>query len=224
MSKEDIFNYFYTNSTNLGITTILYIMVAAFLIATLICATYYFSFRGTAYNNKLNTSLLMITLISTIIMLMISSNIVISLGMVGALSIVRFRTAMKDSRDTVYLFWAMTEGLCVGSQNFKLAIVTTLFMAILLLALSYLPKIWHKYLLVVTGGKVAMDLLALNQKLDEKTLWHKLRTTSKDEQQQEAVFELVTRREWPPDLLDEILSISGIQTANVVMQAGETVG
>ena len=86
-----------------------------------------------------------------IIMLMISSNIVISLGMVGALSIIRFRTAIKDSRDTVFIFWAITEGLCVGSQNFKLSIITTLFLAILMLIIGFIPKLYSKYLIVIVA-------------------------------------------------------------------------
>lgn len=136
MSKEEIFNYFYTNSVNLGAKQIITIMLSGVLIAAIIYATYYISYRGVSYNSRFNWSLTAILLIAVVIMLMISSNIVISLGMVGALSIVRFRTAVKDSRDTVFIFWAIAEGLCVGSRNLKLALITTLFIAVILLLTS----------------------------------------------------------------------------------------
>ena len=124
MSKKEIFEYFYTNSANLGIKSTTIIMLAALVICAIIYFTYYFSNKGVEYNRNFNISLSVILLISVVIMLMISSNIVISLGMVGALSIVRFRTAIKNSKDTVYIFWAIAEGLSVGSQNFKLVIIT----------------------------------------------------------------------------------------------------
>lgn len=77
---------------------------------------------------------------------MISSSIAVSLGMVGALSIVRFRTAVKDSRDTMFIFWAMAEGLCVSSQNYQLTFTSVLFIAIVLIISSKTPGIWNKYL------------------------------------------------------------------------------
>ena len=152
MTKEEILNYFYTNSTNLRIRSILMIMIAALLIAGVIYFTYWLAHKGVSYNNKFNLSLVMISLISVVIMLMISSNIVISLGMVGALSIVRFRTAIKDSRDTVFIFWAISEGLCVGSQNFKLAWITTIFIASIIMIASLIEKKQNKYLLILSGG------------------------------------------------------------------------
>lgn len=158
MTKEEIFNYFYTNSSNLSIKTILVIMLAGLLIGALIFATYFVTYRGVAYNGRFNASLVIILLISVVIMLMISSNIVISLGMVGALSIVRFRTAIKDSRDTVFIFWAIAEGLSVGSQNFKLALITTIFIGIIIMAVSFIPYGRNKYLLVICGGQEPIEI------------------------------------------------------------------
>ncbi len=90
--------------------------------------TYRVTHLSTAYSAKINATNVAITLITAVIMLMISSNIVISLGMVGALSIIRFRTAIKDPWDTVYIFWAVVEeGLAIGSQNFKLSFIAVVF-------------------------------------------------------------------------------------------------
>lgn len=90
MGKDEILNYFYTNSADLGINSMIIIMFGGLVIGAFIYLTYFITYRGVAYNAKFNASLIIILLICVVIMLMISSNIVISLGMVGALSIVRF--------------------------------------------------------------------------------------------------------------------------------------
>ena len=112
MSKEDILTYFYTNNANLDVKKILLTLSAGLCIGILISLCYYVSTQashGVSYNQRFCFSLILTLLIALVIMLMISSNIVISLGMVGALSIVRFRTAIKDSRDTIFLFFAITQ-------------------------------------------------------------------------------------------------------------------
>lgn len=224
MSKEDIFQYFYTNSANLGVKTILLIMLGAIAIAAIIYFTYYLSYRGTAYNSRFNGSLVLMMLISVVIMLMISSNIVISLGMVGALSIVRFRTAVKDSRDTVFIFWAIAEGLSVGSQNFKLALISTLVIAIVLLAMTYVPKMWNKYLLVVAGGKKTIKTEEVLETIALFVKSSKVRTVSQDGDTQEMVIELAVRKEISPEITKELLKIKGVESVNLVMQSSETVG
>ena len=133
MTKQEIFNYFYTNNANLGVKAIGITMIAGLIIGLVIFATYYLTYRGVAYKVKFNTSLLIILLISVVIMMMISSNIVISLGMVGALSIVRFRTAIKDSRDTVYIFWTIIVGICCGVGDFVVAGIGSALVFVLLL-------------------------------------------------------------------------------------------
>ena len=72
------------------------------------------SHRGTIYSKKFNVSLVVLTVLTSMVMTVIGNNVALSLGMVGALSIVRFRTAIKDSRDTVYIFWTIIVGICCG--------------------------------------------------------------------------------------------------------------
>ncbi|MBR1884246.1 MAG: DUF4956 domain-containing protein [Clostridia bacterium] len=225
MSKEEIFNYFFTNSANFGVKAIGLTMLAGLVVAALIFLTYWITNRGVRYSEKFNISLVVITLISIVIMLMISSNIVISLGMVGALSIVRFRTAIKDSRDTVFIFWAISEGLCVGSQNFKLGIITTLFIAIVFLLTSLIPKIWNKYLLVITGeGKNEVDISAVNLAINPFVIDTKLRTVNKDENHIEMIIEVRTRGEINASIVNEILKVKGIKSVNYIVESGENVG
>lgn len=152
MSKEEVLSYFYTNNTSYGIKRTLVILLCGLLAGMIIYLTYYITSEKVVYNRKFNWSLVAFLLITIITMLMISSNIAISLGMVGALSIVRFRTAVKDSRDTVFIFWAMAEGLCTSSQNYRLTFASVLFIAAVLIISSKIPGIFNRYLLVVAGG------------------------------------------------------------------------
>ena len=222
MTKEKIFNYFLTNNANLGAKMIVFTMIAAILIAFIIYLTYYNTHKGVAYNKGFNDSLIIVSLISVVIMLMISSNIVISLGMVGALSIVRFRTAVKDSRDTIFIFWSITEGLCVGSLNFKLAFITTLFISIILLILTNLPKLNCKYLLVIAGNNI--DNLAIEKILNTYSTHNKIRSNNKNEESQEIIYEIRTKKELDANIVNELVKTKGIETVNYVIESSETVG
>jgi len=152
MSKDEVLSYFYTNSTNYGIKRTFIILLCGLITGMVIYLTYYVTSEKIAYNRKFNWSLVTVLLVTIIVMLMISSNIAISLGMVGALSIVRFRTAVKDSRDTIFIFWAIAEGLCTSSQNYRLTFTSVIFISIVLIVASKVPGIWNQYLLIVTGG------------------------------------------------------------------------
>ena len=96
MTKEEVLSYFYTNSTNYGVKRTLVILTCGLLVGLIIYLTYFMTSEKVVYNRKFNWSLVALLLITIIVMLMISSNIAMSLGMVGALSIIRFRTAVKD--------------------------------------------------------------------------------------------------------------------------------
>lgn len=224
MSKEEIFNYFYTNSANFGAETIFLTMLAGLGISLIIYFTYYITYKGVQYSSKFNISLIIISLITNVVMQMISSNIAISLGMVGALSIVRFRTAIKDSRDTVFIFWAITEGLCVGSQNFKLALITSLFMAVIFISTSLLPTIKNKYLLILRGGGEDIDVEKVNTTLSEYVKFSELRAANKDEDHQEMIYEIKVKKEINQELIDKLYNIDGVKSINYVIESGENIG
>ena len=223
MSKEEIFNYFFTNSANFGVKEIALTMLAGLLVALIIYVTYWLTNNGVQYNSKFNISLIIVSLISILIMLMISSNIVISLGMVGALSIVRFRTAIKDSRDTVFIFWAISEGLCTGSSNLKLAIVTTLFISMVFIVTSYIPRIWNKYLIVVRGEKtIKTDEIVDIFKPYVKN--YKIRAANKNENHQELIIEVRVKGELNNDVIEKVSKVKNVKSINYVIESGETVG
>ncbi|MDE7247303.1 MAG: DUF4956 domain-containing protein [Lachnospiraceae bacterium] len=224
MSKEEVLSYFYTNSSEYGVKRTLFILLCGLAVGIIIYLTYYISSEKIAYNRKFNWSLVIMHLITVIVMMMISSNIAVSLGMVGALSIVRFRTAVKDSRDTMFIFWAMAEGLCVSSQNWRLTFTSVLFIAAVLIVSSKVPGIRNRYLLIVNGAGQAIDRKQFEEKLNPFVVSFRVRTANKDADHEEIICEIGTKGEINLDVLDVLLAVPGIQSVNWVAQSGETVG
>lgn len=227
MSKSDILNWFSTNSVNLTAQAIIGIMCSALIVAAVIFLTYRFTYKGVSYNQKFNVSNVLILLITVVIMLMISSNIVISLGMVGALSIVRFRTAIKDPRDTIFIFWSITEGLCVGSQNFKLAFISTVFIAIVMLLFHQYQYLWNKYIIIIRGeGKdnILINKECLLEKIIPYSTSTKIRSNSCSENYEEIILEIRVRKELNPLIVKDLLEVSGVKSVNYLMESAETVG
>ena len=103
------------------------ILFSAFL-GAVIYLSYYLTHRGTIYSKKFNVSLIVLTVLTGTVMTVIGNNLALSLGMVGALSIVRFRTAIKDPLDLLYLFWAITTGITSGAGMYLLVLITSAVM------------------------------------------------------------------------------------------------
>lgn len=101
--KETLYKYLANPSGGVTVFGALEVMIVALMLSMVIFLTYKITFSGVMYNRKFNVSLVMLTLVTTMVMIVIGSDIALSLGMVGALSIVRFRTAIKDPRDTAYI-------------------------------------------------------------------------------------------------------------------------
>ncbi len=114
------------------LTPIIVALLASFAVGLLIYYVYQVSFRGVVYNQAFSVSLALLTILTTMITLAISSNIALSLGMVGALSIVRYRTAIKDPSDIIFLFWAVGSGITIGAKLHYLAMVGALIVILML--------------------------------------------------------------------------------------------
>lgn len=121
-----------TNTEALSVTVILMNNVIALIAAYFIMFTYKISYTGPAYSRKFNISIGSITIITAMIMSIISNNIALSLGMVGALSIIRFRTAVKDVRDATYIFWAIAAGIGCGVSQYALIVIGSAFLLLFL--------------------------------------------------------------------------------------------
>lgn len=130
---------------------VLHIAMAA-VIGAFIFLSYYLSHTGTIYSKKFNVSLLVLTVLTATVMTVIGNNVALSLGMVGALSIVRFRTAVKDTRDTVYIFWTIIVGICCGVGDYLVAGVGSAAVFVLLFIFGRI-KNDNRILLIIRGPR-----------------------------------------------------------------------
>lgn len=121
----------------------------SFLVGMFIYYIYKKTFQGVLYQRSFNVSLVAITMVITLVIMTISGNLVLSLGMVGALSIVRFRTPIKDPVDLVFIFWAITAGIANGVGYFNISLIGSVVMTIVLLFMTRKSEEEHPYLLVL---------------------------------------------------------------------------
>ncbi|MBQ9912076.1 MAG: DUF4956 domain-containing protein [Firmicutes bacterium] len=146
--KKSILEQF---DTSLDIKDVMFSLLVAFLISMLIVLVYRKSFSGIVYQRSTALTIILLTMATSMIIRTINSNLSLSLGMVGALSIVRFRTAIKDPVDTAFLFWAVTAGIMSGTGLYVISVAGSLGIAVIYYA-SYLVSVKTKkqYLLIVT--------------------------------------------------------------------------
>ena len=150
MTFQDIFkSSFLENVTSISVLDMLLTIVLSFGIGLFIFLIYKKTYRGVMYSSGFGTTLVALTMITSIVVLAVTSNVVLSLGMVGALSIVRFRTAIKDPMDLVFLFWSISIGIICGAGLYEVALLTCLVVTILILVLENLPASRAPMMLVV---------------------------------------------------------------------------
>ena len=199
------------------------IFVAA-AIGFLIYISYYISHRGTIYSKKFNASLVILTVLTGTVMTVIGNNIALSLGMVGALSIVRFRTAVKDSRDTVYIFWTIIAGICCGVGDYMVAAIGSGVVFLLLVFLG-LIKSDNRMLLIIRGPRNAESKV---QSIVFKLFNHKaiMRVKNTTEESVEFIYEITAKalakaEKMESGVSDAIYAIGNIEYVNIVMQNDE---
>lgn len=159
---------------NLSLPRILLALLTATVCGLIIYWVYRLFYRGVVYSDNFNILVLLITVVTAFIIMTISANLVLSLGMVGALSIVRFRSAIKDPLDVGFLFWGVAAGITAGAGLYFVALIGTVFVAALYIVLTIVKKERRCYLLVVRYGidaesNVNALLGAIKYKLKNKT-------------------------------------------------------
>jgi uncharacterized membrane protein YhiD involved in acid resistance len=209
-----------TSSMTLGFSSILTIVVSMILAVVLgygIAWVYRRNYRGVMYSNNFALTLIMMTLITTPVVLCIRNSIALSMGMVGALSIVRFRTAVKDPLDTAYMFWALTTGILLGAGQFLLTAISVVLIGLLMtLLVNIQAKGNNSYLLVIRMTEEAERTVA--QAVASIRI-HKLKSKNISASGVEMTYEV--RLDKPEAVLNKIHSIHGVQDATLVSDQGE---
>lgn len=162
-SFSDIFkSSFLENIESVSLVDMAIALAIAFGVGVFIFLIYRKTFNGVMYSSSFGVTLIALTMISTVVILAVTSNVVLSLGMVGALSIVRFRTAVKEPMDTIFMFWSLAAGILVGAGFFLIAILATLIVGalfILINSLGRFVKPRDSYLLVIRYDPEAEEQL-----------------------------------------------------------------
>lgn len=150
MTFQDIFkSSFLENIAHISLLDMLLALILAFLLGLFLFFIYKQSYSGVMYSASFGVTLIALALITTLLMMTVMSNVVLSLGMVGALSIVRFRTAIKEPMDIAFLFWAIAIGIVLAAGLIPLAVFGSIFIGIVLLAFSKKKTVDAPYILVV---------------------------------------------------------------------------
>ncbi len=221
MSFSDIFkkSFLYGfEGTDINIYTASTVMLITAFIGLYIFVVYRVLTRKTFYSKSFNISLAAIAVITSAVIITIQSSIVVSLGMVGALSIVRFRTAIKDPMDLVFLFWSIVVGIICGVGLAEIAILLSLIITVGIVALDRLPVAKAPQILVVNtiNTDIEKTLLSLVEKYSKHST---VKSRNMTNNALDMVIELRTGA--GSELLKEVLSMEGVTSASLLAHDGE---
>ncbi|MCR5723555.1 MAG: DUF4956 domain-containing protein [Treponema sp.] len=201
-------------------TNIIIVMAISTLFAVYIFMAYRLLTRKTFYSKTFNISLAAVTVITTAVILTIQSSVVISLGMVGALSIVRFRTAVKEPMDLAFMFWAISTGIICGAGLAEIACVLAFVLTIALFVLDRVPVGKAPQILMVSakGYEAEKDVMALVRKY---SAYHTVKSRSLSNGQTDLVIELRTLKLADAKLVQEVAALESVISSSMLRHDGE---
>lgn len=212
------------NQSDLTVEQIMANIAFSAVLGFFIYLSYYISHRGTIYSRKFNVSLVVLTALTGTVMTVIGNNVALSLGMVGALSIVRFRTAIKDSRDTMYIFWAIIAGICCGVGDFAVATAGSVIVFLILLIFGAI-KSDRRMLLIARCERSAAERVQATvfKFFSRKAL---LRVKNTTDTTVEFIYEITDRmleraESGSVSVTETIYKAGGVEYVNIVLQNDE---
>lgn len=220
MTFKDIFkSSFLTNITEFSLTDILLAMLFACIVGLFVFWVYKKTFTGVMYSTGFGLTLVGLTLVTTLVILAVTSNVVLSLGMVGALSIVRFRAAIKEPIEIVFLFWSVAAGIVIGAGLIPMALIGSVIIGGLLLLFASRKIYENPYILVVNctdsgAEKTAMELI------EQNTLRRQVKTKTVGADNVELTVE-VRMKDASTEFVNQLLNVAGVQNATLVSYNGE---
>ena len=220
MSFKDIFKKSFLSqfNTDLSTTSIVMALLITAIIAIYIFAVYRVVCRKAFYSRSFAISLPVIAMITASVIIAVQSSIVISLGMVGALSIVRFRTAVKDPMDLAFLFWSISVGIICGATLYEVAVEASILITLVMLGLHYVPNAKPALILLVNGTGADVQE-AVKQVLEENTKWYQIKSRNVSASGMDMIVELKTKQE--DTLAQKILAVPGVENATLMTHDGE---
>ena len=220
VSFNDIFkSSFLEKTASFSLVDSILGLVSAFIIGLFIYFIYKKTFNGVVYSHSFNISLIVMTLATALVIMGISQNVLLSLGMVGALSIVRFRTPIKDPMDLMFLFWSVVVGILCGAGFIPLAVIGTLVIGIVIILFQHKIVVENPFLLVVKYGfeETGDDIERL---LKQHTKKYVLKSTSiVTDQEMEVTYE-VRLKEGEAKLVSAVHKLDGVESAIMLSYDG----
>ena len=223
MSFQDIFkSSFLENVSAISMLDIILALVLSFGLGLFIFFVYKKTYAGVMYSSSFGVTLVALTMITTFVILAVTSNVVLSLGMVGALSIVRFRTAIKEPLDIAFLFWAIAAGIVLAAGMIPLAIFGSVLIGVILLVFSNRKSHTNPYIVVLTCDSHTSEEEAVKM-LRSKT--HRCVVKSKTARKGSVELNLEIRlKDDNTDFINELCDISGVDSAVLVSYNGDYMG
>jgi uncharacterized membrane protein YhiD involved in acid resistance len=223
MNFNDIFtSNFLNNITSVSLIDMAIDLVLAFLIGVFIFFVYKRTYKGVMYSSSFSVTLIALTMISTVVILAVSSNVVLSLGMVGALSIVRFRAAIKEPLDIAYLFWAIAVGIVLAAGMIPLAVFGSLIIGIVLVIFVNRKTNDHPYILVMNTRDASAEQLAGQLLTGHVAKWAIKGKTISDGRV-ELNYEVRLKNN-DTSFMDRLKSLSGMEQVILVSYNGDYMG
>lgn len=224
MSDLDLFRYLVDGASAYTLETIAFNMAVTLVLGLFIFFVYKKTFTGVLYSLSFNVSIVVIAMTTAMVIMLIGSNLAISLGMVGALSIVRFRSAIKEPRDLAFLFWAITAGLSAGTGAFLIAGVGSVFIAAFIFLFGKAVYSDCCYLLVLKGGQIQQQ--AAEDALKGFGVKYKLRMQNSSFDYMELTYEVYLKKQRPHTLIEHFSGNNelGVSEVNLVSFSGEVTG
>ena len=223
MTFQDIFkSSFLENVSSVSIPDMLITLVLSFALGLFIFLIYKRTFAGVMYSSSFGVTLLALTLITTVVMLAVTSNVVLSLGMVGALSIVRFRTAIKEPMDIAFLFWAIAVGIILAAGMLPLAIVGSLVIGLILVLFANRKPHVRPYIAVLQCADQEAEKQATGYL---QTQVQRCTVKSKTVQPGQVEVNLEVRlKDGNTDFVNALADLPGVRSAVLVSYNGDYMG
>lgn len=222
MNFKDIFKNSFLNAfaaNDVSAPQILLTLLLTCCIALYIFWVYRLLTRKTFYNKNFNISLAALAIITCIVILTVQSNIVISMGMVGALSIVRFRTAIKDPIDLVFLFWSISVGIACGAGMLEIALMGSLVLTVVIFVLDRLPVARAAMILVINAEAGKEQTAQIMDIVKKYSRYYKVKSRNITGQQLDMVMELWVSEE--EEMVEKLSELSKVHSVSLMSHDGE---
>jgi uncharacterized membrane protein YhiD involved in acid resistance len=206
---------------SVSVPTIITSLLIAFFVGLFIYMLYKRIFSGVLYSKSFNVSLIGMTIVTAMVILAVNSNLILSLGMVGALSIVRFRTPIKDPTDLIFLFWSAAAGIVIGAGFYALAIIGSIIIGLVLFLFVKSASFETPYLMVVQCENADSEQ-SVYEKLNKLVKRFNVKQKTVTNDQIEMTVELRLKKD-EPRFVGEITGLPGVRSAVLISYSGDYV-